>query len=91
MVKIMKGKVYFIGGEYDGETWEHPVRLGDVVPRIKRQSVYDLDTPPTITSELDEIKYEAELYSVAGDKRIFLVDPDLPRDQALIKIEKHFF
>lgn len=87
----MKGKVYFIGGEYDGETWDHPVRLGDVVPRIKRQSINDLDTPPTITSEIDEIKYEAELYSVAGDKRIFLVDPGLPKDQALIKNEKHFF
>ncbi|MDB0280414.1 hypothetical protein CTY88_02790 [Acinetobacter seifertii] len=87
----MKGKVYFIGGEYDGEEWEYPVCLGDIVPRIKRHSVGDLDTPPTITSELDEIKYKAELYSVAGDKRIFLVDPDLSKDQAIIKIEKHFF
>lgn len=87
----MKGKVYFIGGEYDGETWDHPVRLGEIVPRIKRHLTTDVSALQEETVEVEEIKYQAELYSLAGDKRIFLVDPDLPRDKALIKIEKHFF
>ncbi len=90
MVKIMKGKVYFIGGEYDGEEWDYPVQLGDIVPRIKRHPIGELYNTQE-TQALDEIKYKAEVYSVIGDKRIFLVDPELPKDQALIKIEKYFF
>lgn len=94
MVKIMKGKVYFIGGEYDGETWDHPVRLGDVVPHIKSYPVGDIsinNLSPFSTIKEDLINYKAEIYQSAGTKRLFLVDTELPRDQAIIKIEKHFF
>jgi hypothetical protein len=86
----MKDKIHFIGGDYDGESWEYPVRLGDVVPRIKRHPIGDLNIPPTEIAELDEVRYEAEFFSFGGDKRIFLVDPDLPRDQALRKIVNYF-
>ncbi|WP_368568163.1 hypothetical protein [Acinetobacter nosocomialis] len=90
----MKSKVYFIGGEYDGEEWDYPVHVGDVVPRMKLQPIGDVslnNISPFDTVEDELIKYKAEAYQSAGTKRLFLVDPELPRDQAIIKIEKYFF
>lgn len=94
MVMVMKSKVYFIGGEYDGEEWDYPVHVGDVVSRMKLRPIDYLSISnlrPFDTVEEELIKYKAEVYQSAGTKRLFLVDPDLPRDQAIIKIEKHFF
>ncbi|MEQ1067244.1 hypothetical protein ABLB96_15070 [Acinetobacter sp. XH1741] len=90
----MKGKVYFIGGEYDGKSWDHPVHVGEIVPRIKWRPIDDwtinnFSLLDTVKEEF--INYKAEVHQSAGTKRLFLVDPELPRDKVIIKIEKYFF